>query len=268
MRFIVAFSLLLTAIMIGGATKAAPVPGPYTGTYVADSVTSGNPHAFWTPLFAGNNNEKFWNFENNSGLFAWNGPLVAGNQAKLTGDIVNFGNSTWKFTMDVDFTYLATGGRSHAAGTLKCEFSSALCNSAAYTSASSNFEFFSTTGTLTGSGALAGFDVSFVTYPAGPPYPMPMQLGFGANNKPGGAASESALDTLGISTWLTMTIVNNNGNVFDLQNFAPGTTFTGSGQRADINVSLTAVPLPAALPLLLAGLVGLGVIGRRHQRAA
>ena len=193
MRIVGVLALLLIAASVGYAAKAAPVPGPYTGSYVADSVISGNPHVFWTPLLAGTHDEKFWNFENNSGRFGWHGPLVAGNQAKLTGDIVNYGNSLWKFTMDVDFTYIETGGRSHAAGTLKCEFSSALCDSTAYTSASSDFEFFSSSGTLTGSGALAGFDLSFVTYPAGPPYPMPMQLGYGANNKPGGAASESAL---------------------------------------------------------------------------
>ena len=71
--------------------------------------------------------------------------------------------------MDVDFTFLAKGGRSHSAGDLKCEFSSSLCNSAAYTwlsnrifDASSNFEFFSSSGTLTGAGDLTGFDISFV----------------------------------------------------------------------------------------------------------
>ena len=65
-----------------------------------------------------------------------------------------------------------------------------------------------------------------------------------------------------------MTVVNNNGNVFSTSTFAPGTTFTGSGQRADINLELTAIPIPAALPLLLAGLAALGIVGRRRQSAA
>ena len=223
-------ALLLSASVVTTSSQAAPV-GPYTGTRTVKSVTSGNPHVFWTPLLASTNDERFWNFENNSGLFVWDGPLVVDNQAKLTGSIVNFANSNWKFTMDVDFTFIEKGGRSVGAGDLKCEFSSTLCNSAAYTAASSNFEFFSSAGTLTGADDLAGFDMSLVTYPAGPPYPMPMQLGYGANNKPGGTSDPSALDTLGLSTWLTMTVETNNGNVFSTLTFAAGTTFTGQNQR-------------------------------------
>ena len=95
---------------------------------------------------------------------------------------------------------------------------------------------------------------------------MPMQLGYGANNKPGGTNNPDALNTLGLSTWLTMTIVNNNGNVFSTTEFAAGTTFTGQNQRADINIEL--VPIPGALLLLLSGLASLGLMGWRRREAA
>jgi hypothetical protein len=37
---------------------------------------------------------------------------------------------------------------------------------------------------------------------------------------------------------------------------------------ADLKLILTAVPLPAALPLLMAGIAGLGFVGRKRRREA
>jgi hypothetical protein len=78
-----------------------------------------------------------------------------------------------------------------------------------------------------------------------------MQLGIGANGK-------SPTDDLGISMWFTWLIDGQNTSNFNLAS-------TGQG---DVNLVLTPVPLPAALPLFAAALGGAGLAGWRRRRKA
>ncbi|GAB4527580.1 MAG: hypothetical protein Kow00133_16470 [Amphiplicatus sp.] len=49
--------------------------------------------------------------------------------------------------------------------------------------------------------------------------------------------------------------------------FSGNSVLTAGGTAANVNVDLSAIPVPAALPLLLSGLAGLGFAARRRKAA-
>lgn len=94
---------------------------------------------------------------------------------------------------------------------------------------------------------------------------------------PDGGNNDLSISLSGVTGTLELTaaslgIASNEGSKFvtisDIGIF--NTVTFSSDQRAFeyANLSVTAVPVPAALPLLLAGLGGLGLMGRRRRKTA
>lgn len=220
---------------------AASLPGltdSYAGTYTAQSTQTGsNLHSFWLPNVLGDpSGRDYWQFDAAGGVFTHDGT-----NASLTGRIVNNVESNAFFDVDVSFTYTQKGGR-----TPKCEFGAA-CGTTAYQDKSDQFEYFDlAAATLTGAGDMAGLVLALTIRPADGSYPP--QLGYGADNKD--------INGFGMSTWFFWNVVQNTNQIN-----------IGTDTRGDINIALSAVPLPAALPLLLAALAGLGFVGRRRRTA-
>lgn len=230
----------LAMVAWAGTASAAPLPAvtdPYVGEYNTESVNTGpNLHTFWLPnLISGESN--YWQFDSSGGSFNHTGPT-----ATLTGTIVNNSNAMKRFDVDVSFNFLQKGGR-----VPKCELGGA-CGSAQYLTQSAHFEYFTYgAATLTGLNMLSGLTLALSIAPSDGS--LPPQMGYGANNKD--------LNEFGLSTWFHWNITSN----------TTGSHFKNYGQ-GDINLELTPVPVPAALPLLASALAGFGLFGWRRRRRA
>ena len=112
-------------------------------------------------------------------------------------------------------------------------------------SQSAQFEYFTyATATLTGLNMLSGLTLALTVAPVDGS--LPPQLGYGANNKD--------IDEFGFSSWFKWNVASN----------TTGTKY-GNGQ-GDINIELTPVPVPAALPLLGSVIAGFGFFGWLRRR--
>ncbi|WP_298839118.1 VPLPA-CTERM sorting domain-containing protein [uncultured Roseobacter sp.] len=110
-------------------------------------------------------------------------------------------------------------------------------------------------GTITGTGALAGYVWSLANNSG-----HQTQAGINAN----------ALlldDALGVSLWYDYTLVSAPVSDFAARVAAPSWSVRSSG-KGDINADLIPTPLPAAAWMLIAGVAGLGAMGRKKRKAA
>lgn len=235
---IAAFAAAALTLAAGsaGAVSLPDVDGAYEGAYNAISTNSGkNHHSFWLPKL-GKGLSDYWQFTGDGGLFSHEG-----DHARLTGTITNNKDSSKAFAVDVALGFIGKGGRAP-----KCELGKA-CSRDQYKFQKGFFEYFEfKNATLTGIDMLAGLDLSLVMAPVSGKYPA--QLGYGANNKD--------LDEFGLSTWFLWSTTSN----------TTGQKFRKKGQ-GDINVELSAVPIPATLPLLLGAFGVLAVVRRRRGNA-
>jgi len=229
---------------------------------VSPVETEGYQHVIWLRDFlpdgAGpGTSENYW-------ISSASDPLVfdtTGPGATLRGTIVSGVNSNYALEVYMDFTYVETGGR-----TPKCEYAASVCSSAAYAAANASYDYYNLddgentrpTGqhSLVGTGDLAGVVLSLSQIPADGH--LPLQVGLGAAGKPSGSSDiDYVLSLLGASMWLDWDVTQ-----WDVTGIWPE---NWSG-RGDVNIYLTAVPLPAALPLFASALGGVYAIGRRRRK--
>jgi len=235
---------LCVAVIVPGASLASPLPavtGSYVGNYDLGNAFGG--HGLWLPGFLGDNT---WSVT--SGTANYDGMSMV-----MNGSVENNVGST-TYTLDFDFTVFMT----------TVEPSSPACGGGACTGATQdmkdNMVYFdmgrnATMGTVTGTGALSGLTMDVVMKPLQFPTPYkPGQLGYGGN--------WTTLD-FGYSNWMDWTVTSNTSGIN-----------TGTSNGGDVNFNMLPngnpggnnpppVPLPAGLPLLLAGLGAFAVMRRR-----
>ncbi|MFL4468914.1 VPLPA-CTERM sorting domain-containing protein [Tateyamaria armeniaca] len=221
----------------------------YSGSYEATSVTTGgNDHTVWLPgLFSGVG--AYWQFASGTGDFV----VGAGNAtAMLDGRIDNNGNSNLQFDLDIDLVLRnpnAPGGGGTKDGGIDGGLTPA--ERAALKSTWSFYDIQSAT--LTGVGVLDGLVMTMIGFPQAPG-DIPFQLGESANDKNQG---------LGVSGWFSWRIDSQATNT----NYVARPNGS-SNSHGDININISAVPLPSAGLLLIGGVGALGAIRARRKKKA
>lgn len=237
------------AALGASAASASPIPGvtdDYHGSY--DLGNAFSSHGLWLPgIFSGYDNT--WSVQSGKGVYA-------GNTLTLDGTVQNSKNGN-TLSLDFDFTMYENAGHS---GPLEC--GSSACNSATQ-DMRDNIVYFDmgTTGvqgTIKGTAntVLEGLVID-VTMMFGNTGTKLGQLGYGGN--------WTTLD-FGYSNWLTWSVSS--------QATASNWTTAKNSGSGDINLDFlpngdttgqTPVPLPAGLPLLLAGVGAFGLLRRRAR---
>ncbi len=234
---------------------AAPLA---VGTY--DALNYNGVRAVWTPggtptfnsksFVTGNGAGATWSFDPGSEF------VYTGGKARLRGTATNVGQSALKFDFDLKFDVKESGNTPYCqqagAGSMHdCSTTDAGIDP-------SDWTFFSLTSALIQGSAgshMAGLIYSFVSNEKHAP-----QAGEAAN-----ALEETGL---GFSMWFNWTLggeaTSEFAGLYDFNSYGKG----------DINIDLElnpggggVIPLPAAGWLLLAGIGGLGIAGRRKKAA-
>ncbi|MEL7133288.1 MAG: VPLPA-CTERM sorting domain-containing protein [Pseudomonadota bacterium] len=238
---------VITAAFIGvasfaNATTLPAVDESYVGNY--DISNAFGNHGLWLPKFLG---DKTWSVT--SGTANYDGTSLV-----MTGSVENKKGGT-TYTMDFNFQVFETAVKPdepYCGNGQACQ--------AATDEQKDNIVYFdmnggSSMGTVTGTGLLDGLVMDIEMKPLEfPDDYKPGQLGYGGN--------WTTLD-FGYSNWLNWTVIKNDSGVK-----------TGAAGYGDMNYDFLAnddpvtqnpppVPLPAGLPLLVAGLGALTFLRRR-----
>ncbi|WP_299733455.1 VPLPA-CTERM sorting domain-containing protein [uncultured Tateyamaria sp.] len=240
-----ALALATIGISVGQEAQAAT---DYEGIYEATSVnTRGNDHTVWLPgLFSGT--DAYWQFTGGAGNFS----VGAGNAtASLGGTIDNNGDPNLMLELAVEYV-LRDPNEPGVSGVKGGGIDGGL-NATERAALIDTWSFFDiVSASLTGVGALEGLVLELTAFPT-LPEDIPFQLGESANDKNQG---------LGGSGWFSWSIVS---QATDMTYVAlPNGS---SNQHGDININLSAVPLPAGGVLLIGGLAALGAVRRRKKAA-
>ncbi len=217
------------AALCFGLSAYAPTASANGGVFAAYEVSAAYSNA---AFYNGASAHALW-FENSLGtdfIFSQNGLMLSHDDgtATLAGDVVSASDGVTGFSVSLSFSgYTAIA----PPGSPKKELAShAYVENGGPIDTATWHYYMNWSGTLVGTGALAGTELTITQ--RGPAF----QFGVGANGK-------NIL--LGGSGWFDA--VDQNGNAY----------------VGDFNLDMQAVPVPAALPLLLSALAGLGFAARR-----
>lgn len=230
-------SSIIALTLSSGAAMAASVTASYKAT---SAVGSGNDHSIWISTGLGAGIGKDFDFDP-AGAFT----LYDDGTAKLKGQIVSQDNAAAGFDLVFNYDNEFDWGNP----IFKSENGSAATAETFYRNL--------TDGTLTGTGVLAGLNLSVSRKPADGPYAT--QIGpsdgnnIGANNKN---------KNFGMATWFTITLLESDCGAICNGN---STIANLNGKQGDVNIDLEPVPVPATGLLLVGGLAALSGLRRRKR---
>jgi len=226
------------AIVTSGAASAATVTDQYE---VTSAVGSGNDHSLWISTGLGGGIGTDFDFDP-SGLMT----LLSDGTAALTGKVVSQDNASAWFDVafDYDNDFLQSPN-------FKSENGSVATASTFYRDMEG--------GTLTGGGILAGLILSVSRLPVDGYYATQIGEGTATNN---GANNKN--NEFGMAGWFKISVDQATCSI------CAGNSVIAAldGKQGDVNVNLSAVPVPAAGLLLVGALGALGGLRRRKRSAA
>lgn len=234
-------------LLFGSAAHASTMTDKWLAT---SAVGSGSDHSLWISTGLGGGIGSDFDFSPAGTL-----SLFSDGTGILTGRVISQDNAGAGF--DLDFAYDNSFDTFTSGPTFKSENGSVATASTIYR----DFEG----GTLTGFGVLAGLVLEVIRMPATGPYAVQIGEGTASNN---GANNKNK--NLGMAHWMSIIVKSATCSI------CGSTQIQGlNGKQGDINVDLRAVPLdvipvplPAAFPLLAAGLGAAGLLGWRRRRRA
>ncbi|MEL7167630.1 MAG: VPLPA-CTERM sorting domain-containing protein [Pseudomonadota bacterium] len=238
-----------------GATPLPAVTASYEGNFDINNAFTG--HGLWfANIFGAQPNDKTWSIDQTATNNNFN---FQNGQLDISGTVLNTVNGVGA---SMEFAFRLFEDPNHP-GVLQCGNTN--CGNPTQQERD-NIVFFDGDannggfiGKVTGTGVLDGLQMDvFINSPDSmtqPVAPKLGQLGYGGN---------WTTSDFGYSNWFT----------YDIKAQATDTRFVAQGTSGDINLTLTGnpnsqippVPLPAGLPLLIAGLGAFAMV-RRRQRA-
>lgn len=226
--------------LVAGSASAAQLTKKYT---VTSAVGSGADHAIWISTGLGNGVGRDFDFAP-AGVFS----LYSDGTAKMSGHLVSQTNANAGFKLNFNWD------NTFAGFTPK------------FKSENSSKEVLGQTfyrdlegGTLSGTGILAGLELTVTRKPATGPYATQIGPSNGVNN---GANNKNK--NFGMATWFSINVTSANCSICDNNSVIANL----NGRQGDINADLAVapIPVPAAGFLLVGGLAALG--GLRAKRRA
>ena len=216
------------------------------------------PRTFYSNHVTGSGVSIHWSADRQSRM------EVTGNTATMTGSAKNTGSSGLTFDFSLNFSRSGIGPKGaycqFDSGTIDqgCDsaFSQGLINDGDLDITAWDY-FNLDSGTITGTGALDGYVWS---------------LANNSGHQPQAGVNANALlldDALGISLWYDYTLISiPEPQVSAFAATAAPTWRIRKSGKGDINADLIPTPLPAAAWMLIAGVAGLGAMGRKKRSNA
>ncbi len=238
---------LVTGASLALAIAASSASAATYSASSAISTSNSNDHSVWLSRGISDSlTNRDFDFVP-SGTFT----LGAGNTGTLTGSVVSQGNPGAGFDVSFNFANASTLGFSP---NFKPEQGSVF-------NPVDGFFLNMTGGTLTGTGLLAGLNISATLMTGGPGDNYAVQVGSGIDATTTGANNKNP--NFGMAFWFAMTT---DRDAADDCAICDASTFGRiNGRQGDVNIDLAPVPLPASALLLIAGLGGLGAMRARRK---
>ena len=235
----------LAVSVMACAASASAILGDYKASSAVGSGTQNSDHSLWIANGLGGSIGSDFDFSPD-GLLS----VLGDGTMNLSGTVVSQDNTSAGFVIDFDYNNVfVTDGGAAFTPTFKSENGSA--------SASDTILRNLTGGTMTGTGILAGLDLSVTRLPENGSDAT--QVGSSPGTGTRGANNKN--ENLGMANWFKIAVVSSACGAFCADNATAISSL--NGRQGDINVDLAPVPLPAGMLLLLTGIAGLGAARRR-----